>query len=246
MDEKKIEVIYNGINEQQFRIHNDLALKTRVRREYGLPGNFILFLGNTSGRKNPQGVIEAYLIYASKTAHPLPLVTPGLSQKFVSHTLRHLNAEYDPAKFISPGYIKDEDLPFVYALSELFLFPSLSEGFGMPVIEAMACGTPVITSKISSMPEIAGDAALLVDPLSPPAIADGLLQLLGDHNLRAEKIQDGLLNARRFSWTNTAEKVLSVYERVLFPNKKNISPARKKRSVILEPSFYFFNKPTSK
>jgi glycosyltransferase involved in cell wall biosynthesis len=177
-------------------------------------------------------------MYASKTKHPLPIVTPGLSHKYISHVLRQLNAEYDPAKFITPGYILDEDLPYIYGLSELFLFPSLSEGFGMPVIEAMACGTPVITSKISCMPEIAGDAALLVDPMSAPSIADGLLQLAGNPTLRAEKIQHGLVNARRFSWTNTAEKVLGIYEKVLFPEKKT-EPVHK-RKPMFEPSFYFF------
>jgi glycosyltransferase involved in cell wall biosynthesis len=182
-------------------------------------------------------------MYASKIKNPLPIVTPGLSQKYISHVLRQLNAAYDPAKFITPGYINDEDLPYVYGISELFLFPSLSEGFGMPVIEAMACGTPVITSKISCMPEIAGEAAVLVDPMSAPSIADGLLRLTGNPSLRAVKIQEGLLNAKRFSWTNTAEKVLGVYERVLFPEKKILKQVRRKR-LTLEPSFYFFNKRT--
>jgi glycosyltransferase involved in cell wall biosynthesis len=129
----------------------------------------------------------------------------------------------------------------VYGLSRLFLFPSLSEGFGMPVIEAMACGTPVITSKISCMPEIAGDAALLVDPLSPPSIAEALLTLLNNGELMAEKIQDGILNARRFSWTKTAEKVLGVYDKVLHPTPQ----AKLKRPAfkfILEPNLYFSNR----
>jgi glycosyltransferase involved in cell wall biosynthesis len=240
VDEKKIEVIYNGINEKHFHVFHDPAAVKRVRYKYNLPPNFILFLGNPAVRKNPLGVIEAYVMYATKTENPLPIVTPGLSQKYISHVLRQLNATYDPAKFITPGYINDEDLPCVYGISELFLFPSLSEGFGMPVIEAMACGTPVITSKISCMPEIAGDAALLVDPMSAPSIADGLLRLTENPYLRAEKIQEGLLNAKRFSWTNTAERVLRVYERVLVREKK-IKPVRRRR-LALEPSLYLFNK----
>jgi glycosyltransferase involved in cell wall biosynthesis len=113
----------------------------------------------------------------------------------------------------------------------------------MPVIEAMACGTPVITSKISCMPEIAGNAALLVDPMSAPSIADGLMRLHSDPILQCEKIQEGLINARRFSWTKTAEQVLSVYEKILHPPHK----VRRSSSVlmrkILEPSLYLFNKP---
>lgn len=240
IDEQKIEVIYNGINEQHFRVCKDKRVLDRVKTEYQLPDQYILFLGNQSGRKNPMGVIEAYLLYAAKVFKPLPLVAPGLSQKFIQQALRTLNGTYDPSLFITPGYIKDEDLPYLYTLSEVFLFPSLSEGFGMPVIEAMSCATPVITSKISCMPEIAGDAGIFVDPLSPPSIADGLLSLLSDPVLRCEKIQDGILNAKRFSWTNTAEKVLSVYERIVHPPTKVIKPAS--RNVILEPAMYLFNK----
>ncbi|MBT1697399.1 glycosyltransferase family 4 protein [Fulvivirgaceae bacterium PWU4] len=244
IDEKKIEVVYNGINEDHFYPSTDDKILAQVRHRYGLPENFILFLGNPSRRKNPMGVIEAYVMYASKVANPLPLVTPGLTQKFIAHVLKNLNAEYDPKRFITPGYIRDEDLPFIYGLSKLFLFPSLSEGFGMPVIEAMACGTPVITSKISCMPEIAGDAALLVDPLSAPSIADGLLRMLGNADYRERKIRDGLANAKRFSWDTAAERVLSIYESVLYPSKSarpaTSSPLVKK---IPEPNFYFFNKP---
>lgn len=240
IDESKIEVIYNGINDKHFRICDCPKEKARIRLHYGLPEKFILFLGNPSFRKNPTGVIEAYVMYASKVENPMPLVTPGLSEKYIMHELKNLNASYDPNLFITPGYIKEEDLPMVYGLSEVFLFPSHSEGFGMPVVEAMACGSPVITSKISSMPEIAGDAALLIDPLSPPTIAEALLEILGNEELRQEKIQDGLLNAKRFSWDITAEKVLGIYERILAPSRTTVA-ARKKR--VLEPSFFFFNRP---
>jgi glycosyltransferase involved in cell wall biosynthesis len=242
IDEKKIEVVYNGIDQQRFHVRNDLKLVSKVRHQYKLPEEFILFLGNTAARKNSQGAIEAYLMYVSKAERPLPLVTPGLTQTFIEQSLKKLNSHYDPEKFITPGYIPDEYLPCLYSMSKLFLFPSLSEGFGMPIIEAMACGSPVITSKISSMPEIAGGAALLVDPLSPPAIADALLKMLGNDAYRLEKIQDGLINTTRFSWTKNAEKVLTLYENVLRPSIVNRPP---KRSIIkvLEPSFYFTNKP---
>jgi glycosyltransferase involved in cell wall biosynthesis len=242
IEEKKIEVIYNGINEKHFKICLDLALLEHVRHKYKLPKDFILFLGNTSGRKNSLGAIEAYMMYAAKVKSPLPLVTPGLSESFIINTLKKLNGEFHPERFITPGYIKEEDLPAVYTLSKLFLFPSLSEGFGMPVVEAMACGTPVITSKISCMPEIAGGAALLVDPLSAPSIASALIRLLSNPQLHAEKIQDGLNNSKRFSWTKTAEKVLDVYEKILYPPFHfKPKPAAKKN--LFEPSFYFSHKP---
>ena len=142
-------------------------------------------------------------------------MTPGLPEKYVADKLRELKYPYDKHKFITPGYIEEADLPFVYGLSKIFLFPSLSEGFGMPVIEAMACGTPVITSKISSMPEIAGNAAVLIHPLSATDIAEAILSLCENEELRNKKIHDGLLNATRFNWSHTAEKVLSLYESVL-------------------------------
>lgn len=238
VDENKIEVVYNGINEKHFRLSNDAAHRAKVREQYHLPDRFILFLGNPSGRKNPLGVIEAYVMYASKAEEPLPLVTPGLPARFIQQALRKLNAVYDPDKFITPGYIREEDIAEVYRQSDVFLFPSLSEGFGMPVIEAMACGTPVITSKISCMPEIAGDAALLVDPLSAPSIAEALLTLLSNTELRQDKIQDGIINAKRFSWTNTAAKVLDIYERVLHPTKTK-KPVVVDRKNVEEPTFYF-------
>jgi glycosyltransferase involved in cell wall biosynthesis len=241
IDEKKIEVIYNGINNKHFRMCDCPHEKAKVKLTYGLPEKFILFLGNPSFRKNPAGVIEAYVMYASKVRNPLPLVTPGLTQKYVMHELKMLNATFDPKLFITPGYIMEEDLPIVYGLSEVFLFPSLSEGFGMPIVEAMACGTPVITSKISSMPEIAGDAAQLIDPLSAPTIADALIEILANEDFRLDKIQDGLLNAKRFSWDITAEKVLGIYERILFPTAK--TKTKNTRKSILEPAFLFFNKP---
>jgi glycosyltransferase involved in cell wall biosynthesis len=240
IDDSKIQVIYNGLNENHFKIINDPSALGRVRRQYGLPDNFILYLGNPSGRKNPLGVIEAYFMYCSKVHNPLPLVVPGLTQKYIAMAMRTLKVHAEKAAFITPGYIKEEDLPYVYNLSSMFLFPSLSEGFGMPILEAMACGTPVITSKISSMPEIAGDAALLVDPLSPPSIADALVQIHNSEELQIDKIQEGILNVKRFSWTKTAEQVLEVYERILHPSRR-VPPSKKK--IQLEPSFFFFNKP---
>jgi glycosyltransferase involved in cell wall biosynthesis len=240
IEESKIKVIYNGLNENHFRITHNKEELQRVKRTYNLPEKFILFLGNPSGRKNPTGVIEAYLMYCSKVQNPLPLVTPGLGAKYIAMAMRNLKVHNGNEKFITPGYIREEDLPYVYNLSSMFLFPSLSEGFGMPVLEAMACGTPVVTSKISSMPEIAGEGALLVDPLSPPSIADAVVQLHSNEELRVEKIQEGLINVKRFSWTRTAEQVLEVYESILYPGRKT-TPARK--TLQPEPSFYFFNKP---
>lgn len=211
----KVQVVYNGINENRFYRHADLTLQNEIRAKYSLPENFILFLGNPSHRKNPARVIEAYVKYAAQCENPLPLVSPGLTEKFITGMLRKLKYPYDKQKFISPGYIQDVDLPVVYEVSKIFLFPSLSEGFGMPIVEAMACGTPVITSDVSSMPEIAGNAAILIDPFDTSDIANAMLSLSENEALRNKKIHDGLLNAKRFNWSHTANKVLGLYKAIL-------------------------------
>jgi glycosyltransferase involved in cell wall biosynthesis len=214
IDPAKIHVIYNGINENRFNIRHSANEKKAVREKYQLPHRFILFLGNPAFRKNPERAIEAYVKYATQTTHPLPLVTPGLPESFVVQKLAELNFPYNSQQFITPGWIADEHLPVLYGLATVFLFPSLSEGFGMPIVEAMACGAPVITSGISCMPEIAGDAAILVDPYKTDHIAAGILAMATDEGLRNGKIEQGLLNARRFSWDQTARKVLGLYESV--------------------------------
>ena len=211
---EKIHVIYNGLNDVRFNRFLSKGRLDEVRAKYQLPPEFILFLGNQTTRKNPDRVIEAYVRYAATSPSPIPLVTPGLSHRFVNNRLGHLKVTFNEQQFITPGYIADEDLPYLYGLSKLFLFPSLSEGFGMPVIEAMACGSPVITSDASCLPEIAGNAAVLVNPLKVDEIAGAMATLSTNEELRKKKIAAGYFNARRFSWKRAAESVLGIYESV--------------------------------
>ncbi len=214
IDRNKIHVIYNGINEQHFNNSFKGDRKLAVRIRYNLPETFIFFLGNDATRKNPERVIEAYIQYSSQVNNPIPLVTPGLSDKFITDRLHKFNALNKRHLFIIPGYIHDEDLPVMYGMCKVFLFPSLSEGFGMPLIEAMACGAPAITSSASCLPEIAGSAAVLVDPYNVGELASAIRSLTTNDNLRNKMITAGLANARRFSWKRTAEKVLNLYEAV--------------------------------
>lgn len=214
IDENKIHVVYNGINEKRFYPYRDAARRKAVQQKYHLPDDFMLFLGNPTYRKNPSRIIESYVRYAFRSPKPMALVTPGLPEKFVADKLRTLNYPYSKYQFITTGYIDESDLPVLYGLSKVFLFPSLSEGFGMPVIEAMACGAPVITSRISSIPEIAANAAILIDPFNADEIAEAMVTLSSNDELRNAKIDAGLLNAKRFSWNRSAEKVLRLYETV--------------------------------
>lgn len=211
---EKIHVIYNGLNEKHFNRHFAAHRLEEVRAKYNLPQDFILFLGNQTTRKNPGRVIEAYVKYAASTASPISLVTPGLSRKFIIQRLTQLNVPFNGEQFLTPGYIADQDLPVLYALCRLFLFPSLSEGFGMPMIEAMACGAPVISSDTSCLPEIAGNAALLVNPLKTDDLAAAITTLSSSDQLRRLKIEAGFANAGRFSWRRAAESVLGIYEAV--------------------------------
>ncbi len=211
---EKIHVIYNGLNEIHFNKHASQQRRQQVRSKYQLPPEFILFLGNQTTRKNPARVIEAYAKYAAATSSPLPLVTPGLTRGFITHRLSQLDLPFDEERYITPGYIADADLPVLYAMSKLFLFPSLSEGFGMPLIEAMACGSPVISSDTSCLPEIAGNAAVLVNPLKADELTAAIVSLSSNDELRRKKIEAGYFNAKRFSWNRAAESVLTIYETV--------------------------------
>ena len=214
VDPDKIHVVYNGINKKRFNAHAEPTLQKSLKEKYKLPDDFALFLGNPSIRKNPGRVVEAYVKYASQAKKPMALVTPGLPEKYIVQKLQELNYPHDPKQFITPGYIAEADLPLLYKACKMFLFPSLSEGFGMPIIEAMACGAPVITSNVSCMPEIAGKAALLTDPLNVEEMAVAIQSLSENENHRSQLREAGLVNANRFSWKKTAESLLCLYDLV--------------------------------
>jgi glycosyltransferase involved in cell wall biosynthesis len=219
--EKKIHVIHNGIN-RRFRKYSDEFTIENFLRKYQLPKQYILFIGNNSHRKNPERVLEAYLQYRKRQPDPLPLVTPGLSREFVDHYLKKMN-ESHIQHIHTPGYIESDDLPLLYSCSTLFLFPSLSEGFGMPALEAMACGVPVITSNVSSLPEIVGNAARLIDPYEVGALTRALEEVLGNQLLMADLSQRGLRHVEKFRWNKVAEQTMEIYERVHF-NRSNHQP----------------------
>lgn len=214
ISEKNIHVIHNGIN-KRFQKNKDVIALENFLKKYKLPKKYILFIGNNSHRKNPQRVLEAYARYCGKKgSDSLPLVTPGLSREFVTHYLKTSNQSQIQENLYTPGYIESNDLPLLYSGSTLFLFPSLSEGFGMPVLEAMACGVPVITSNTSSLPEIAGDAARLINPTDSGALTQAMEELLENQPLMSELSARGLQRVEKFRWSTVAEKTMEIYERV--------------------------------
>jgi glycosyltransferase involved in cell wall biosynthesis len=210
----KIEVIYHGYDRQRFFPQTDEAAKTSARERYGIkPGRFLFYVGTIQPRKNLYRLLEAW---AGLAAEPefgdLQLVLAGkpgwLSQPIMDRAAE-LQARF-PGRLNLPGYVDEADLPALLSAAEAFVFPSLYEGFGMPVLEALACGCPVVCSNASSLPEVAGEAALYHHPLDTLALQAQLRRLLTQPGLRNELILKGLNQAARFSWETAAQQTLQV------------------------------------
>lgn len=176
---------------------------------------FILFVGTLEKRKNIEGLIDAYAIAVKRHGISHDLVIAGKKGWLYDGIFRKVRKEglKDRVKFFFD--VKQEELPVLYNTAELFVYPSLYEGFGLPVLESMACGTPVITSNISSLPEVAGDAAVLVDPLDRDSIAGAILKVLSDKQYSKGLSQKGLERAKQFGWDKCARETLEVYKSVL-------------------------------
>jgi glycosyltransferase involved in cell wall biosynthesis len=209
--EGKVQVLYNGVSPQ----FNNSFSQTQVeelRIEFNLPAQFVMFLGNTAPKKNTLNVIKAYVDLCLKHENKIPLVLLDYKKELVIRILEELKQPGLIDMFIFPGYVPHHMIPLVYNAATLFLYPSLRESFGLPILEAMACGTPVITSSTSSMPEIAGDAALLVDPYKPAELTAAMHKALTNNNLLADLKERGLKRASCFTWKASAEKLLQIYE----------------------------------
>ncbi len=203
----KIVVTHNAC-EPRFAPPDPVELAA-FRRRAGLPERFILFLGTLEPRKNLPTLLEAYARIAGTT--DAPLIIGGGKGWLYDEIFAKAEALNLGEKIRFVGYVDADDQPLWYAAASVFAFPSLYEGFGMPPLEAMACGTPVVTSTSSSLPEVVGDAGLTVDPADPDALGAALLRVLGDRELHAELRERGLRRARQFSWRATAERTLEVY-----------------------------------
>lgn len=212
--ENKIDVVYNGVHPSYARI-SDVPHLLSISGKYTLPEKFLLHFGNTASRKNTTGVLKAYKLYRERNEEALPLVITGIDRTLASRFLQAVQAENLAKDIILPGYIAAEDLPAIYNLAHIFLYPSLNEGFGMPVIEAMACGTPVITSTVTSLPEVAGNAAILVDPNKENEICEAIESLTTQQLLYNTMQMKGILNAERFSWETAARKTINIYKEIL-------------------------------
>ena len=210
----KVAVIYNAIDER-FLAPPDQERMDLIRQRYQLDHPFLLYVGNIKPHKNLERLIDAFGRARGQGLDDLRLVIigdeiskyPPLRQSVHRHRLDKY------VRFL--GFQPHDTLAAFYRLARAFVFPSLYEGFGLPPLEAMACGTPVVTSNVSSLPEIAGDAALLVDPYDPDSIADGIRQAVADAAVRARLIERGYARAREFSWERAVGDIHGIYMDVL-------------------------------
>ena len=208
--ESRMAMIYNGYNEW-FRPVQD---EQYIYQKYIDNPGYFFFLGNTDPKKNTERTLIAYSRYLEKSIVKRKLLIADLDQEYLDGIIERNHIENIINYIVMPGYIINKDLPFIYNGAFAFLYTSLRESFGIPLLEAMACGTPVITSNTSSMPEIGGPNAILVNPENPDEIAEKMLQLENDEDFYSRQEQIGLERAKLFSWRQTAEQLLNVYESV--------------------------------
>jgi glycosyltransferase involved in cell wall biosynthesis len=212
--ESKISVIYNAIDER-FSEEPAPDEVMRVRERYQLNDPFILYTGNIKPHKNLERLIEAFhIIRRGELEHVKLLIIGDQISKYA--TLRRAVHRYKLHKHVRFfGFVPDATLAILYRLARVFVFPSLYEGFGLPPLEAMASGTPVITSNVSSLPEVVGDAAMLIDPYQPDAIAGAMRRVLTEDRLHDDMRERGLIRAREFSWGRSVKRVREIYDEVL-------------------------------
>ncbi|GAA4779730.1 glycosyltransferase family 1 protein [Olivibacter ginsenosidimutans] len=210
----KIKVIYNAVSENFNRSFTTSELAD-FRRSHGLPDRFLLFLGNTAPKKNTENVLKSYAMYCKQVSDIVPLVILDYSRDLVLETLKKLGEESTIRHIVFPGYVAMEKMPLMYSSSTIFLYPSLRESFGLPILEAMASGTPVITANTSAMPEVAGDAAVLINPLVPEEITKAIIDLESNSIRKKDLIIRGHKRAAQFNWRAAASELLALYEKMI-------------------------------
>jgi glycosyltransferase involved in cell wall biosynthesis len=210
----RVRVIPWGVGEC-FRPVEDPAVRAAAALKYGLPKRFILHVGRAEPKKNLFQLVQAYFVATVNRGLPHRLVLAGPKGWGVEKLDRFIVEHGLESKVLRIGYIDDADLPALYSMAECMVFPSLAEGFGLPVLEAMACGTPVLASTLAVLREVAGDAAALVEAGSLPELREALETILCDEEKRAELSEKGRARAAEFTWAAHARKTLEVYREVL-------------------------------
>ncbi|MHC1774074.1 MAG: glycosyltransferase family 4 protein [Lentimicrobium sp.] len=211
--ENQVKAMHNGVS-MHFKPVTDATELKQAREQYHLPDNYFFYLGNTDPKKNTAGTLRAFSAFISQTGSDYKLVMADFSRPNLEKLLQKIDDQTLIDKIVLPGYINNANLPAVYSQCKVFLYPSLRESFGIPIIEAMACGVPVITSGVSSLPEVAGDAAFMVDPEKPEELTTAMIRLVNEPALRDKLIKKGFERIADFSWLSTATNVMNVYREI--------------------------------
>ncbi len=209
VDEKKIEVVYLGFDANKFFVQESNEASLKVLDKYNIAKPYLLYVGRLEKKKNIANMIASFAL-AKEDRHDLKLVLAGSSGHQFEEIKKIIEDNKLEREVIITGYVAQEDLPIIYNQAEIFLFPTLYEGFGLPILEGMASGVPVITSNFAPHTEVGGDAAYYADSHSPQALADGIIKILIDSELRQALINKGLIRVKEFSWRKTAEEIYKI------------------------------------
>lgn len=212
LDQDRIVVTYNGVDDR-FRPDDTGLSKNKIKEVLGIKDPYILSVVNNKPHKNTSTLIRAFHKFLEKAAVPYRLVFAGIGQMAQLAENRSRGTS-EKSIFVLP-HVTDDVLIALYQNAVLFVLPTLYEGFCLPVLEAMACGTPVITSNVSSLPEVVGDAAILIDPNNVDELSQAIYNVLADSTLQKELREKGIHQAKKFSWSETGKQTLRVYEEVL-------------------------------
>ena len=207
IESKKIKVIYSGVG-KQFRPIKKRSATPKLKKKYNLPGEFILYFGTIEPRKNLIGLIKAFELLRDK--HSIKLVVAGTKGWLYQDIFKAAQESKYSQDIIFTGFIEEADKPALYNLAQLFVYPSFFEGFGFPPLEAMACGLSTIVSHTSSLPEVVGQGALMIDPYNIDELAWAMETALTDSNLREQLIKKGIEQAKKFSWPKCARETLKI------------------------------------
>ncbi len=211
----RVRVTYLAAN-KSFRYISNRESLYEVLKKYGINSKYILSVGTIEPRKNYVNLIKAFALHLDKVKkEEIKLVIVGRKGWAYNECLKSAIELGIQRHIIFCDYVNDVDLPIIYNMAELFVFPSLYEGFGLPVLEAMCCGVPIICSNTSSIPEVTADAAVLINPLNIPAMADAIENVMSNVDLRKSLSGKAMRQSSRFSWEKTAQKTISVYKEVL-------------------------------
>jgi glycosyltransferase involved in cell wall biosynthesis len=212
IEESKISVVHNGLNLDSPPLNEDEFQK--FKQKHALPNKYLLFVGTLEPRKNIEGLLDALIHLAQQKSKTYPLVIAGPKGWLYENIEKKIKKYQEISRVIITGYLQDPELVSLYQNAHLFIYPSFYEGFGFPVLEAMANSAPVICSNNSSLPEVGGKAVAYIDPKSPENIAENIENLFHNENERKKMITAGLAQAKKFSWEKAAEETFKIYRKI--------------------------------